>query len=172
MKRVIILTFALIICLFSVACDPGSYSFTKEEYLADVVGIDLVIYSNDKQKSFASWVPDQEDKLVPIDPDNLSIVETLDEESYPAFIEQLSKVRFLYKYYAYDSPRDICIRLIHENDDFTLINVDRSGGFSGYVGRYDSSGKVLFFVGCFENGSDFINLINDNFEAQIAVGDK
>ena len=165
MKKIMCVVFFLLLCVSLVGCDPGSYSFDYEVLLDKVVGVELIDYENEKQKKFSSWVPNHLPDLVPFDLSKMTLLETLDNENLDAFLKQLSEIGFLHKYYTYNSPKGICIRLLYENGNFEII----SGGpsYGGYVGSYSSSGEVVDFVGAFANHDSFTYLINDYFETKL-----
>lgn len=170
MKKILIFAILLIFCFCLTACDPATYYFELDDLLENIIGIDLINYSNTEQKHFLSWVPDHSSKLVPLRLENLTIIETLENENIPNFLEQLSKVNFLDKYYAFNSPKDICIRLVYSNSDFLILSCAyERKAYVGYVGRFDCNGNVVNFIGSFESLSDFISLVNNFFETQILV---
>jgi len=155
-------------CISIGACDPGSFSFNEAELLETVVSVELIHYHNPDQGSFTSWIPNQFNKLRPLNLGNITVLETLNNEYIEDFVIQLAKVDFLSKYYAYDSPADICLRVWYSNGDFEILYADfEHGSFSGYVGRYDSNGKVVDFTGAFTGLSDFTSLVNNFFETKL-----
>lgn len=163
----IIATFIILIigCLMLTACDPGRYHFSQEE-LSDIVSVELVKYNNPKQKSFFSWIPDHSSDLKPFDESKLSVLETLSEDKIPQFIDTLLECDILSKYYAYDSPNGICLKLSYSNGDFLIIN-SQMPSFDGYIGKFSAAGKVTEFIGCFSNSNFFKTLVNDYFQTKV-----
>ena len=144
-----------VFCFCLAACDPSSYRFDRDQLLNNTTGIELINYDNPKQKQFNSWVPNHYSKLRPLKLENITILETMEDDTFNDIINQLSDIYFLYRYYAFDSPNGICIRMLYSNGDFDLISCDyQNNSFHGYVGRYDNNGKVVDFFGTFENGSE------------------
>ena len=173
MKRLFIVVVLCTICLSLTACDPSPYRYDREELRNDVVGIELISYDNPQQKRFKSWVPNHYSKLRSFDLSNMKILETLDSEQFDGFITQLSDTTLLYRYYAFDSPNGICIRLLYSNGDFEVITCDyENNSFQGYAGRYNSSGEVLDFAGTFDDIVVFYRLVENYFETQLRPADK
>lgn len=163
MKKRICLIIPVVLCLLLCACDPGMESIGKDT-LDDVVSIDLIRYDNPEQKEFASWVPDHTKQLKPFDPEKVTVLETLPEESIPALTEALSQAEILGSYFAYDSPRDVCLRLTRKDGSFLIAWADyEEGTFGGYVGEYAPDGSVLTFWGCFEALSAYTDLVDGFF---------
>jgi len=169
MRKFSVLIVFCALCLLLTACDPSSYRFDRDDLFNSVTGIELINYDNPSQKRFVSWVPNHYPQLRSFKLDNMTILETLDDGYFNGFLKQLSDIYFLDKYYAFDSPNGICIRLLYSNGDFEVISCNyKHNSFAGYVGKYNSKGKVIDFVGSFSSLSTFISLVNDFFETQIS----
>jgi len=124
----------------------------------------MIEYENPDQKHFLSWVPDQFNKLVPFDCANAMVLETLPAEKTVGFLDAFSKTDILHTYYAFDSPKDICIRLNYANGNFLIIWANYAqGGFAGYIGEYSSDGTVLSFWGSFSSLDSYLDLVNQYF---------
>lgn len=166
-KKLTIIALLLVLCLMLCACDPASYNFTSED-LADVISIELVDYDNSEQKSFGSWVFDRTSDLKPFDKSKMSQLENLAGNKIPDFVDSLCECRILYKYFSFDSPNGICIKINYSNEDFMIIWSNyKYSNFSGYIGRYSPDGEVTEFIGCFEGLDSYINLVNNYFQTQI-----
>ena len=167
MKKIICFVSLIILCCSLFACDPGSYAINREE-LNDVISVELIEYDNPNQKEFVSWVPDQFDKLVPFEASNATVLETLPTEKIPDFLDSFSKTDILDTYYAYDSPKDICIRLNYSNGNFLIIWANYAAGtYAGYIGEYASDGTVLSFWGSFSGLPDYEDLVDRYFSYQL-----
>ena len=166
MKKLVIFSVLCFWCFCLTACDPGHFRFEYEDLSDSVIGIELIDYNNSEQKHFLSWVPDHSSKLRSFNMENMTIIETLDAELFPGFLEQLADVSFLDKYYAFDSPKGTGIRLIYANGDFEVLSCNGKS-YVGYVGRYNESGDVINFIGCFTDYYDFESLVNDFFETSL-----
>ncbi len=163
MKKLIYLMFLAIICCSFCACDPGSYAIDREA-LNQVISVELIQYENPDQKHFTSWVPDQFDKLVPFDSDNAAILECLPAEKTAEFLDAFSQTDILHTYYAYNSPKDICLRLNYANGDFLIVWANyESNTYAGYIGEYASDGTVLSFWGSFSSLRSYTDLVNQYF---------
>lgn len=160
-KAIIILTL-----LFSfAACDPAPYFFDYEDLHNEVIRVELIDHENPEQRKFRSWVKDHSRELVPFKLSNMTVLETLDHNDVPTFLKQVSETEFLHKYYVFDSPKGICIRVIYENGDFLILSCDYDNeSFGGYVGIYNSEGDVVDFIGSFCRYDDFESLVGDYFE--------
>lgn len=168
MKTAFTLLLLLFFTISLTACDPGSYSFDIEELNDEIVSVELIDYVNDNQKSFWSWVPNHFADLKPLDMSNISFLESLSEEEIGIFAEELSEVYFLYEYYAFDSPKGICIKINYSNGDFEILSCDyENGSYNGYVGRYNSEGEVVSFTGTFTDLNDFEKLVNNYFDTEL-----
>lgn len=164
MKKFLLVIILCIQLFCLAACDPRSYSYEYDELLDSVVSVELINYDNPNQKKFVTWVLDYTSKLLPFELNNMTILETLNNDDIDDFLQQLSEARLLHKYYVFNSPKDICIRLIYTNGDFEVISCDYAHQtLNNYVGKYNSSGDVVDFVGSFESYDDFENLVNDFF---------
>ena len=163
MKKLRFLLFFVMICCFLCACDPGSYRIDREA-LENVISVELIEYENPNQKHFISWVPNHFDDLRPFDSTNVVVLETLPSEKVSDFLDAFSKTDILSKYYAFDSPKDICLRLNYENGNFLIIWANYAEtGFAGYIGEYSSDGTVLSFWGSFSALRYYENLVTQYF---------
>ena len=153
----------LILSFCLCGCDPYSYEIT-EEALKDVVSVELINYENSNQKKFLSWVPDQFDLLAPFNNENASVEARLPDEQVSDFLNAFMKTDILHTYYAYDSPKGICLRLNYSNGNFLIIWSDYvRGSFAGYIGEYLSDGTVLSFWGSFSDLFYYVNLVENYF---------
>ncbi len=163
MKKKISLVLLIIICFSLSSCDPGSFTINRDS-LNDVICADLIEYTNPDQKHFISWVPDQFDKLVPFVPANATVLESLPSEKIPEFLDTFSNTDILHTYYAYNSPKDVCIRLNFENGNFLIIWANYTeNSFAGYIGEYASDGSVLSFWGSFSALDYYTDLVDQYF---------
>ena len=170
MKKVtVLLTLLLALCSLytfaACALDPSTI-YIEQEYLADIVSVELVKYDNPNQKHFFSWVPDHTSDLKPVDNNKFSVLETLDEDRIADFIDTLCECPILDRYYAFDSPSGICLKLNYSNDDFLIVNCNEDA-FVGYIGKFFHDGEVAQFIGCFVSASCFETLVNDYFQMKI-----
>ena len=163
MIKKISLVILIIICFTLTSCDPGPYTINRDS-LNDVIGVDLIEYTNPDQKHFISWVPDQFDELVPFVPANATVLESLPSEKIPEFLDAFSNTDILHTYYAYNSPKDVCIRLNYENGNFLIIWANYAENrFAGYIGEYASDGNVLSFWGSFSALFYYTDLVSQYF---------
>jgi hypothetical protein len=163
MKKTVAIILVMVICFTMCACDPGSFSINREE-LNNVISVELVEYTNLNQKHFTSWVPNHFNKLLPFDSTNATTLEALPSEKIPDFLDAFSKTDILHKYYAYNSPKDVCIKLNYKNGNFLIIWADYTENrFAGYIGEYSSDGKVLSFWGSFSALSYYKDLVDQYF---------
>ena len=163
MKKLAPLMLLVVICISLCACDPGLYLVNRDE-LNDVICVELIEYKNSHQKDFITWMPDQYDKLAPFMPANTIVLATLPEENISNFLDAFSNTDILHTYYAYDSPKDICIRLTYANGDFLIIWANYAeNSHAGYIGEYSSDGTVLSFWGSFSSLSDYEDLVEQYF---------
>lgn len=168
MKRFFCIICAVLICMTMTACDPGTYRLREETDPKDVVSVELIRYENPKQKKFASWVPDHFKKLRPMDLSSVTVLEVLPETSVEPFLEQLSQKGILWKYYVYDSPKGVCIRITYSGGDFLIISTDyENESYRGYIGMYNAQGEVTDFFGSFVSYHSFESLVNDYFNTQV-----
>ncbi len=167
MRKIVCFVVLAALCCLLYACDPGSFSVDRE-HLNDVISIELIEYENPDQKHFTTWVPDQYDRLVSLNLSNVKVLETLPAEKVVAFLDDFSKTDILHTYYAYDSPKGICIRLNYTNGNFLIIwaNYD-DNSYAGYIGEYSSDGTVLSFWGSFSALSYYVDLVNRYFTCNL-----
>ena len=168
MNKKIITIILIFLIIFLSACDPAGYKFNIDELNNGLISIELGEYKNDNQKDFITWVPDYMDKLTSFDIKNLEIIEKLDNNKISLFTQQLSEQDILYRYYTYDYPKGLCIKLNYTNGDYIIINYEpEKSSFSGYIGKYDKNGNVLDYIGCFTSYISFESLVNDYFNKKI-----
>lgn len=153
----------IFLCFSATACDPGTY-VVEPELLEDVIRIELVNYENPTQKHFISWVPNHFDDLVSYDNTKETILEELEEEQIDNFTADFSQTDILNTYYAYNSPKDICIKLTYENGNFLIIWANyKNNSFAGYIGEYLADGTVSYFWGSFSDLAYYENLVSEYF---------
>lgn len=167
MKRIISLLCLIAICFCLSSCDPSTFVVTAES-LENVTSIELISYSNTEQKHFNSWVPNHFEDLVDFDNSRATVIENLEEEKIPEFIAEFTKTDILHTYYAYDSPNDVCIRLVFSNGNYLIIWADyNQNSHAGYIGEYMPDGKVLSFWGSFSSLHYYKDLVNNFFDYNI-----
>ena len=166
-KFTALLAILLVVCSLCVfaACDPGTVYIERED-LAEVVSVELVNYDNPKQKQFFSWVPDHTADLKPLDGSKMSVVETLDADKISDLLDTLSECPILDRYYAFDSPDGLCLKLTYASGDYLIVNCYEKS-FAGYIGRFHANGEVDEFIGCFDAHYSFEVLVNNFFQTQI-----
>ena len=167
MKKFISLICLLATCFFLCACDPGSFEITDDS-LENVVSIQLIKYDNAEQKQFNSWVPNHFDDLAAFNNSRATVIEALGEDKIPEFIAEFSEADILHTYYAYDSPKDVCIRLNFRDGHFLIIWADYlKGSHAGYIGEYLADGTVSSFWGSFSSLHYYEDLVNNFFDYNI-----
>lgn len=167
MKKMFVIMIAVITCFSICSCDPSSFVVSRDS-LDNVISVELIEYTNSDQKHFTTWVPDQSDKLVPFNVANATILETLPEEKISGFLDAFSATDILHTYYAYNSPKDVCLRLTYENGNFLIIWANYAeDSHAGYIGEYASDGTVLSFWGSFSSLTYYKDLINQHFNYKI-----
>lgn len=168
MKRIVAVILTLVLLLPLYSCDPMPYNFDYQELKQEVIGIELIEYDQPKTKHYTFNMGSFIIKPLPFDEGRATILETLDEDEYDDFLRQLSEENILYKWYSYNSPKDICLRLIYENGNFLVLSCDYANeSFHGYVGSYNSEGEVLEYYGSFEGFSSYERLVNEFFSLHI-----
>ena len=167
MKKLFAIMIVVITCFSLCSCDPGTFVVNRDS-LDNVISVELIEYANSDQKHFTTWVPDQSDKLVPFNLANATILETLPEEKISGFLDAFSTTDILHTYYAYDSPKDICIRLNYESGGFLIIWANYAeNSYAGYIGEYSSDGTVSSFWGSFSSLSCYTELVNQFFAYEL-----
>jgi hypothetical protein len=167
MKRIVLLLLSVLFVCSLCSCDPGTYS-VDEESLSDVVSIELIKYENPEQEHFSSWVPDHSDDLLSFDSSRATVLETLPDEKISDFLDSFSKSDILHEYYAYNSPKDICIRLNYEDGSFLIIWANyEQNSYAGYIGEYESDGGVSTFWGSFSALIYYEDLVEQYFTTEL-----
>ena len=167
MKKIVALVLLTAICFSICACDPGSFSPNRDA-LNNVISVELIEYTNTAQKHFTTWVPEQFDELAPFNFANATILEALPSEKVPDFLDAFSATDILHSYYAYNSPKDVCIKLNYENGDFLIIWANYAENrYAGYIGKYSADGTVSSFWGSFSSLSDYTGLVNQFFAYEL-----
>ena len=171
MKRIFSITFIFVLSLILCSCDPSSF-IIEDNAFDNVIKIELVIYKNTNQKEFISWVPDYFDDLKNYDISKEETIEVLHEERINEFAISFKETDILNKYYAYDSPKDICIKATYKNGDFLIIWADYiRGSFAGYIGEFYNSGKPKSFWGSFSDMQYYVDLVNNYFSYTLPITD-
>ena len=167
--KVLRIVLFLSLCITLPACDPNNSRLDYDALSESVVSVELIHYENPEQKHFSSWVPDQSSELQPYDFAKESVKRILDETRISEFLTQLSEATILDKYYAFDSPNGVCLKLTYDNGDFLIIYCDSiNESYSGYVGEFYADGKVKRFIGSFSDYNDFESLVNDFFHFNLS----
>jgi len=167
MKKIIYFCFLTILCIMLCACDPGEFRMSHEN-LNNVTSIELINYKNIKQKHFIIWALNHYDKLLPFENKYVTVIETLPESKINEFLSFFKETDILNKYYAYNSPSNICIRINYSNGNFLIIWANHKiKSHSGYIGEYAPDGTVLSFWGSFSGFCYFEDLINNFFVYEI-----
>ncbi len=163
MKKPIAILLTVVLMCFSLAsCDPGETCFTDEYPVEGVIKIELLKYENPDQGDFMTWVIDQTDDLLDHDFSKETVLATLDGDSH-AFFTELSQYGILHKYFTYDSPNGMCIKITYDDGKFAIINSD-DDSFHGYIGMYNADGSVDSFCGCFYTREFFVRLVENHFD--------
>ena len=84
------------------------------------------------------------------------------------FLSSFKETDILHTYYAYDSPRDICIKLSYDNGNFLIIWANyKEGSYAGYIGEYLHDGSVLSFWGSFSSITYYEELVGNYFSTEL-----
>ena len=105
MKKFMIIVVICMVCLVLGSCDPGTYRFDYDDLAGSVTSLELIQYDNPGVKQFKSWLPNHESKLKDFDFTKMELLESLDEDKFDDFLIDLSEIKFLNKYYCYNSPK-------------------------------------------------------------------
>ena len=164
-KKIIIPVICIILILILSACDPMMIKLEKSDLENKVVKVELIHYENPKQKKFASWIPDHSSQLKPLDFDNVTIIQELPYESISAFYDQISTAFIRSKYYIYDTPKGLCLRLTNKDGSFMIYCCDSTS--NGFLGIYSQEGEILEYIGAPDSYKEYVNLINVFFGIHI-----
>ena len=102
---------------------------------------------------------------MPFVSDNATVLADLPTDKIQDFLDAFSKTDILSTYYAYNSPKDVCIKLNYENGNFLILwanYIDNS--YAGYIGEYSSDGTVLSFWGSFSALGYYEDLVEQYFD--------
>ena len=167
MKKIICIILGILFSITTCSCDPGTFVI-KDEYLKGIISVELINYTNPDQKGFILWAPNQFDKLKKFNNDNYVVLETLPNKKINSFLDSFKNTDILHTYYAYDSPKDICIRLNYSNGNFLIIWTNyKYRNYQGYIGQYLSDGSVLSFWGCFSAYDYYRELVEYYFDIKL-----
>ncbi len=108
-----------------------------------------------------------------LDLNKLEIIETLDNDNFESFVNELIKIGGLSGKFkqVLKSPDGMGIRIIYDDGSFTLTTVTIINGKECiFLGEYDADGKIdmNFGISWQEMIDDFKNLINEFFTTQIS----
>ena len=167
MKKIIYSLISLLLCITLCSCDPGIYVISDES-LQGINNVELIEYDNPEQKHFNTWVSDQFDKLKSFKLDRYVVLETLPSDDIDEFLGSFKETDILHTYYAYDSPKDICIKLSYDNGNFLIIWANyKEGSYAGYIGEYLHDGSVLSFWGSFSSITYYEELVGNYFSTEL-----
>lgn len=166
-KKIIMLSICIFLLLILSACDPMMIHLDNSDLENKITKVELIHYDNPKQKKFASWIPDHSNQLKPFDFENVTILQELPSEYNSPFIEELCKAYVRDKYYIFNAPKGICLRLTNNDGSFMIYYCDNT--CRGYVGLYSQDGEVLDYYGSPDSYKDYANLINNYFDNHIGV---
>ena len=162
---------AICLCLLAVlcltACDPGDYTFDREEYIGKVISVELIEYDN-PDIGFL----DKQEGAVPFDFAKMTVLEILPEEKISSFVEDFLELGYMRPWNDSDSPIGICIKVNKDDGDFLILgSAGEDSWIDGYGHRcvcvYGEDGQVKEFIGSFQRGDDLLELINQYFETQV-----
>lgn len=152
MKKEFMILLICFICLSLTACEPPGVSY-PDDYLRDVIKIELINYDNSK--------------MSPFNFDKMEIIEELDAEKLDDFLRDLSEI-YMWRSITEGYFDGISIRTIYSNGNFEVMSCNNTDyRINSYVVRFDSDGKKIKFIGSVEDESEFINIINKYFITQI-----
>jgi len=167
MKKLICILIVAALCFSLCACDPGTHTISPDA-LDNVISVELIEYENPNQKHYVFWIYLFKE-LVPFSSDNATVLKTLPEDEIPNFLADFENTDILSRYCAYNSPKDICLRLNYVNGDFLIIWANySSNGFAGYIGEYTADGSVLSFWGSFSALAYYTDLVNQYFDYELS----
>ena len=163
MKKILSVLIIAVLSIVLCSCDPGTY-YIQDEELSDIVSIQLIQYDNSNQKTFTSWVPNHFDDLKPFDVCKYVVIKELENERIADFVLSFKETDILRTYYAYDSPKDLCIKCNYSNGNFLIIWANYAKDtYAGYIGEYSANGTVLSFWGCFSSIHYYEDLVSEYF---------
>ncbi len=164
MKRILTLVSILLATVAVLtACDPESFHL----YDTDIVSVELFTYDNPNPKTVRK-VGD----VLPIDPDKMEILETLDTDRTAEFAERLSGMSFLlYSPYS-DQPTGVSIKVTYGDGSYAIISSNPVDGGKykydyNYNVTFDSDGNITQVMGYRQGVDSYENLVNDFFETKI-----
>lgn len=166
MKKISVFVLLVFSSLFLSSCDPGETYYDGD--VKNIISIELINYTNDNQDDFLSWVPNHFDDLKNFKLENAEVIQSLDNALIETFINEFKKIQLLSDYYAYDSPKDICIRIVYQDESFYIIYANyQKNSYGGYIGLYDKEGKVTDFTGSFNDVEDYKSLVSKYFSVDL-----
>lgn len=162
MKRILALALIISIAVsILTACDPEGFCL----YDTDIVSVELFTYDNPNPKTVKK-VGD----VLPIDPDKMEIIETLDPDRTAEFADRLSDILFLlYSPYS-DQPTGVSIKVTYGDGSFAIVSSHWFGENKyayNYNVKFDPDGNITQVMGYRQGRGSFENLVNDFFETQI-----
>ena len=164
-KKASMLLICCFLMVFLSACGPIMIHLDQSELENKVDKVELIQYENPGQKKFTFWFSDHSKQLQPFYFENVTILQELPSEKLPGTIDLLCKAEIREKYYAFNAPIGICLKITYSDGSFMIYYCDSS--CRGYVGIYAQDGEVLDYIGSPDSYEEYASLISKYFNTQL-----
>jgi len=142
MKLIKALSVFLICLTFTscVGCSPISFVYEYEELSDNVAVVELIYYDNLRTRPVRDY-----NNHPNFDFDKMEYIATIQGEMREEFLKTISNTLILNHVSHQNSPNGICVKIIYEDGYFDIVS-------SGYIGRFDSDGEFIEYMGTFNAG--------------------
>ena len=160
MKKLLCLVILNLIVILS-SCDPFEFYFKRDEYIDEIVKIELVKYNNNQYQMI-----DPEKVVLKFDSAKVESIEVLDEEKKFDFLSEFEQIVFHEENESVDEPIGYCLLWHLQNGNFivfscTLIKDDRAYGMCA---EFDSSYNFVQHLADFAARPHFENVLKKYFK--------
>lgn len=162
MKKICICMIICTILFLMTGCamDPGTYYFSSDELLEEVVKIELVECKNDNPKMIIV-----NDNSIPrFDINSVKLVKELPSDKIEPFICELSTVTFHMENESVDSPTGYAVLIYNKNDEIIVISCTPING-RGYsmVAKFSVDGKFINHIARFADRPRYEEIVGKYF---------
>ena len=139
------------------------YFFDFNTLVEQVIKVELIDYNFQDVQQISS-----EDELLSFDFDKMEIIETLDQDQFNEFFQDLSIIEFHETVDYSETPLGISVLISYNNGNFVIISSSLIDDIAyGGAMMYDSAGTVIEFYGNFATRQQYVDLVNTYFDITI-----
>jgi len=154
-KRVLIIGICCL-CLVLAACEPIMNIYEYDDFSNHAVDVELIYYNNPRARTIRDLLGNARHSNFNFN--KMKKIKMMKEEKHTDFYKFMSD-EIIFNHVSHkNSPNGICIKVNHSNGGFDIIS-------PSYIGRFDSKGKSVKFMGTIDSSvtnTQLIQIIEDH----------